>query len=123
MKIGNKHKKRGQKMNYLLSCLAIFSTISLTLHGAQAPKVLKKPVEQSISNKLKEQLQSGLFNDQTIKEENINIEQLTKDANNGNATAQFNLGNCFNHGIQVKEDKVKAAFWYKKAALQKSCYG
>ena len=55
-------------------------------------------------------MQSSLFNDQATKEKNINIEQLTKDANNGNATAQFKLGNCFNHGIKVKEDTVKAAF-------------
>lgn len=40
-------------MNYLLSCLAILSTISI-LNGAELTKVVKKNVEPTVSNKLKE---------------------------------------------------------------------
>ena len=104
-------------MNYLLSCLAIFSTISI-LNCAELTKLVKKNVEPTVSNKLKEELQSNLLNAQDAKDENINIEQLIKDANNGNAIAKFKLGDCFNYGIKVKEDKAKAVFWYKKAALK-----
>lgn len=39
-------------------------------------------------------------------------------ANAGHATAQFNLGVCYDEGAGVKEDKSMATFWYRKAAAQ-----
>ena len=36
----------------------------------------------------------------------------------GDAAAQFNIGNLFDFGKGVKEDNVQAAYWYKKSAEQ-----
>ena len=39
-------------------------------------------------------------------------------AQQGNAAAQFNLGNMFRNGNGVRQDLVEANRWYKKAAEQ-----
>ena len=41
-----------------------------------------------------------------------------KSAMQGYAGAQFNLGNCYQLGEGVKEDKTQAVYWYSKAADQ-----
>lgn len=43
-------------------------------------------------------------------------EWLKPMANDGNANAQFRLGNLYYHGQGVPEDEVMAVFWWKKAA-------
>ena len=43
---------------------------------------------------------------------------LLAKANTGNAEAQFNLGTIYDLGLGVKQDPVKAATWYRKAAEQ-----
>ena len=39
-------------------------------------------------------------------------------AEQGYPGAQFNLGNCYQLGEGVKEDKSQAVYWYRQAALQ-----
>ena len=39
-------------------------------------------------------------------------------ANQGNATAQYNLGNLYTNGKGIEKNYIKAAEWYKKAANQ-----
>ncbi|MBT5086993.1 MAG: sel1 repeat family protein, partial [Deltaproteobacteria bacterium] len=36
----------------------------------------------------------------------------------GDAAAQFNIGNLFDFGKGVREDNVQAAYWYNKSAEQ-----
>ena len=45
-------------------------------------------------------------------------EQWRKAAEQGNVTAQFILGACYDNGEGVTEDKIEAAKWYRKAAEQ-----
>jgi len=44
------------------------------------------------------------------------IEQYKKVANNGNACAMSHIGDMYNYGIGVAEDKLEAMNWYTKAA-------
>ena len=41
-----------------------------------------------------------------------------KAAEQGDAMAQFNLGQCYTNGTGVEKDEQKAVEWYKKAAEQ-----
>ena len=41
-----------------------------------------------------------------------------KAADQGDAKAQFNLGNCYANGNGVQKDLTQAVFWYRKAADQ-----
>lgn len=38
-----------------------------------------------------------------------------KAAEQGNATAMFNVGNCYAHGYGIPQDDEQAAEWYQKA--------
>ena len=40
------------------------------------------------------------------------------DAKRGDKVAQFNLGNCYFHGLGVAEDDIQAVYWWHKAAEQ-----
>ena len=44
------------------------------------------------------------------------VEMLTKLANEGNALAQFRLGDLYYHGHSVAEDENMAIYWWKKSA-------
>lgn len=44
------------------------------------------------------------------------FEYIRVTAEEGNSRAQFNLGNCYNEGHGVEEDKAKAVYWWRKAA-------
>ena len=46
------------------------------------------------------------------------IEQLRKDAEQGDATAQYQLGLRYSIGIGVPKDDAEAVRWYRKAAEQ-----
>lgn len=46
------------------------------------------------------------------------FEQYLKDAEQGNADAQYNLGFCYAFGKGVAKDETKPVYWYKKAAAQ-----
>ena len=46
------------------------------------------------------------------------VEWYRKAAENGNATAQKNLGVCYEYGRGVTLSKATAAEWYRKAADQ-----
>ena len=46
------------------------------------------------------------------------VEWWTKAAEQGDATAQYNLGVCYENGDGVEKDSQKAVKWYKKAAEQ-----
>ena len=43
---------------------------------------------------------------------------IAKPANKGIATAQFNLGLCYENGFGVGKDEAEAVKWYRKAAEQ-----
>lgn len=40
-----------------------------------------------------------------------------KQANKGDVTAQFHLGECYYNGTGVEQDREKAVKWYSKAAV------
>ena len=42
----------------------------------------------------------------------------TKAAEQGDAGAQYNLGNCYRAGTGVKKDEKEAVKWYTKSAEQ-----
>ena len=44
------------------------------------------------------------------------LEALIKDAERGDAEAQYDLGVMYDYGIRVPEDDAKAVHWYRKAA-------
>jgi TPR repeat protein len=46
------------------------------------------------------------------------VEWYTKAANQGLASAQYNLGICYEYGKGVMKNIFKAKEWYKKAADQ-----
>ena len=48
--------------------------------------------------------------------EGPDINQLTLEAEAGNAEAQYMLGTCYENGTTVDVDMVKAAYWYTLAA-------
>ena len=45
-------------------------------------------------------------------------QHLALAAEQGNAEAQFDLGNCYCKGEGVEQDKAEAVKWYRKAAEQ-----
>ena len=51
-----------------------------------------------------------------LKEETM--EDIKAKAANGNPKAQESLAVCYEMGIGIPEDKVKATFWMRKAAEQ-----
>ena len=55
-----------------------------------------------------------------FKGRNINeaFKWYTKSAEQGNAEGQRSLGNCYNFGEGIKQDKGKAVEWYTKSAEQ-----
>lgn len=46
------------------------------------------------------------------------VEWYRKAAEQGNAYAQYNLGNCYYYGNGVPQDNTEAAKWYRKSAEQ-----
>ena len=48
----------------------------------------------------------------------INIDEITRLAQSGNANFQYNLGRCYDRGLKVKQDYKQALYWYQKAAEQ-----
>jgi hypothetical protein len=48
----------------------------------------------------------------------IRIQETIKLAEQGNAEAQEALGRAYAHGYDIAEDKSKAAYWYRMAAMQ-----
>ena len=46
------------------------------------------------------------------------VNRFRKAAEQGNAKAQFNLGECYVHGTGVARNEVEAVKWYRKAAAQ-----
>lgn len=51
-------------------------------------------------------------------EGNDKIKQWIKSAEQGNPCAQFELGVCYAFGKGLKQDKIKAANWLRKAVAQ-----
>ena len=47
-----------------------------------------------------------------------NAADYRTDAINGNANAQFNLGQTYFKGWGIKPDTIQAIYWWKKAAEQ-----
>ena len=58
------------------------------------------------------------FNESGALLENHNIFSLRKAAEQGYATAQCNLGYCYQYGQGVDKDETEAVKWYRKAAEQ-----
>ena len=54
-----------------------------------------------------------------IKEDKVEaVKWSRKAAEQGDADAQYNLGNCYGRGEGVEQDKAEAVKWYHKAAEQ-----
>ena len=49
---------------------------------------------------------------------NTELESLRQRAEQGDASAQFSLGNAYNNGQGVPQDDAPAVSWYRKAAEQ-----
>ena len=64
--------------------------------------------------------QLPVLNQKIIHQETVSSAQLfEKDANQGDANAQYNLGMMFKDGLNgVPKDYVKAAEWFEKSAIQ-----
>jgi TPR repeat protein len=60
----------------------------------------------------------GYWNDWIEKNYVEAVKWYHKAAEQGDASAQFNLGWCFNNGRGVAEDPVEVVKWYRKAAEQ-----
>ena len=54
---------------------------------------------------------------------NIDVDALIKDAEAGDAEAQFELGYLYYYGVKVEKDYAKAAEWFTKSAEQGNAYG
>lgn len=46
------------------------------------------------------------------------IEQWAMEAEEGDANAQYNLGQCYSNGSGVTKNYKQAAYWWRKAAEQ-----
>lgn len=46
------------------------------------------------------------------------VELLRRAAEQGNADAQYNLGDCYYYGEGVAQDYAQAVYWYRQAAEQ-----
>ena len=55
---------------------------------------------------------------QSASSNHLSFYDYLKMANNGDATAQDELGNKYEYGLGVTRDYFKAFYWYKKAAQQ-----
>ena len=51
---------------------------------------------------------------------NTQLSSLTREANQGDIEAQFQLAELYAGGVGVAPDKAQAAYWYLKAAEQNS---
>ena len=47
-----------------------------------------------------------------------NLKEMLQAAEQGNATAQYNLGVMYDNGQGVRQDDAQAVQWYRKAAEQ-----
>ena len=47
-----------------------------------------------------------------------NLKEMLQAAEQGNATAQYNLGVMYDNGQGVRQDDAQAVHWYRKAAEQ-----
>lgn len=43
---------------------------------------------------------------------------FSKAAEGGNVGSMYNLGVCYHNGMGVKQDYLKAAYWFEQAAMQ-----
>lgn len=48
----------------------------------------------------------------------VGLAELQKQAQEGDAYAQLNLGAFYDHGLKLEPDLDKAEYWYSQAALQ-----
>ncbi len=48
----------------------------------------------------------------------MDVNELQKKAEQGDAAAQYNLGVCYSNGQGVPKDIDKVVEWYQKAAVQ-----
>ena len=54
----------------------------------------------------------------TVGEDHASLTQLRTKAEQGDASAQFQLGQIYDRGVEVKKNETEAASWYRKAAEQ-----
>ena len=52
----------------------------------------------------------------SVEDKNNKIYRYTKSAEQGDATAQYNLGVCYYNGQGVAQDNKKAVYWFTKSA-------
>ena len=54
----------------------------------------------------------------SVEDKNNKIYRYTKSAEQGDATAQYNLGVCYYNGQGVAQDNKKAVYWFTKSVEQ-----
>lgn len=50
--------------------------------------------------------------------QNLDMKKLINAAENGDPSAQYVLGDCFEHGNQIQQSYTNAAIWYTKSSIQ-----
>ena len=68
------------------------------------------------------QLKLGIINDECMKNYDEAFKWLKKSAEQGNITAQYNIGIMYNVGKGTKKNKAEAVKWLKKSAEQGNNY-
>jgi len=76
------------------------------------------PLEKEHAEAEKKALEEKEAAEKKAREEKEAAEKLRKEAEQGNAEAQFKLGNSYFTGQGEKQDDAKAAEWFGKAAAQ-----
>src|SRR6185312_363888 len=61
---------------------------------------------------------STIFEDESEKMVLVSVRTYQQAAEQGDAQAQYNLGQCYRLGTGVEKDEQKAVEWYQKAAEQ-----
>jgi len=61
---------------------------------------------------------NGNISDFSSDSDDKNFQDLLAKAEQGDATAQYNVGDCYRYGKRVQRDSAKAIHWYTKAAEQ-----
>ena len=83
--------------------------------GSIANQTAKKDLQAINDGKLSEEEKIRSIRRKFLQ---TDVKELRRQAEQGNAQAQFNLGECYYDGNGVSEDMTEAAKWYRKAAEQ-----
>jgi len=114
------------QQNYISAVIALIWPIFLApylgifIGGTKIGKIQEMFMTQ-LGYSRKQPLEPGVSDDthQGVPQDHVQAAAWhRKAAEQGNAQAQYNLGDLYDHGRGVPQDYAQAAFWYRKAAEQ-----